>query len=193
MKNLLVASKVRCIVPGVLARDLCRHTDWCNNDSGETRQGTFKCGCFLLLIAEEAFKCHKCPVVTYLEFRRSGVSCWQLLCVKCCNVSPQCVTLSVTGPSLEQVIYGAAIIPWMSPPNTRHSRQSAAAGWTQVIVSPHSSAPVSSWPSDPGIAAVTKLSVVSRLSTRQQCHHQQHYQQQQQQQISKPSHHFRDT
>ena len=26
MKNLIVASKVRCVVPGVLARDLCRHT-----------------------------------------------------------------------------------------------------------------------------------------------------------------------
>ena len=58
MKNLLVASKVRCIVPGVLARDLCRHTDWCNNDSGETRQGTFKCGYFVLLIAEEVSRGH---------------------------------------------------------------------------------------------------------------------------------------
>ena len=77
-----------------------------------------------------------------------------LTTVMCVNVPPSVwhyrslVPLSISTLQ-EQVIYGAAITPWMSPPNTRHSRQSAAAGWTQVIVSPHSSAPVSSWP-DPG-------------------------------------------
>ena len=75
-----------------------------------------------------------------------------LTTVMCANVSPSVWhyrSLVPLSTLQEQVIYGAAIIPWMSPPNTRHSRQSAAAGWTQVIVSPHSSAPVSSWPSDP--------------------------------------------
>ena len=76
-----------------------------------------------------------------------------LTTVMCANVPPSAWhyrSLVPLSTLQEQVIYGAAIIPWMSPPNTRHSRQSAAAGWTQVIVSPHSSAPVSSWPSDPG-------------------------------------------
>ena len=52
MKNLIVASKVRCIVPGVLARDLCRHTGVTMTMGKQDKVDTFKCGYFVLLIAE---------------------------------------------------------------------------------------------------------------------------------------------
>ena len=77
MKNLIVASKVRCIVPGVLARDLCRHTGGTMTVGKQDKVHLSVDILFLsnsLLIAEEAFKYHKSPVVTYLEFRRSGWS-----------------------------------------------------------------------------------------------------------------------